>query len=93
MPKVKANNLLMNYDHQGTGEPLLLLPFLSADQACYAFQIAEYSKHFTCFSLDLRALAKRTRQKAVTRRRILPTMRLLSWRPSACASRTLPACL
>ena len=54
MPKVKANNLLMNYDHQGTGEPLLLLPFLSADQACYAFQVAEYSKHFTCFSLDLR---------------------------------------
>lgn len=54
MPKVRANNILMNYDQQGTGEPLLLLPFLSADHACYAFQVAEYCKHFTCFSLDLR---------------------------------------
>jgi pimeloyl-ACP methyl ester carboxylesterase len=53
MPKVKANNITMNYDQQGSGEPLLLLPFLSADHACYAFQVAEYSKHFTCISLDL----------------------------------------
>jgi len=44
----------MSYDQQGSGEPLLLLPFLSADHACYAFQVGEYSKHFTCFSLDLR---------------------------------------
>jgi pimeloyl-ACP methyl ester carboxylesterase len=27
---------------------------LTADHACYAFQVAEYAKHFTCFSLDLR---------------------------------------
>src|SRR5436853_1604563 len=54
MPKVKANNITMNYDQQGTGEPLILIPFLSADHACYAFQIAEYAKHFTCISLDLR---------------------------------------
>ena len=54
MPQVKANNMTMNYDQQGSGEPLLLLPFLSADHACYAFQVAEYSKHFTCISLDLR---------------------------------------
>ena len=53
MPKVKANNLTMNYDQQGSGEPLLLIPFLSADHACYAFQVAEYAKHFTCISLDL----------------------------------------
>lgn len=54
MPKVKANNLTMNYDQQGTGEPLILIPFLAADHACYAFQVPEYAKHFTCFSLDLR---------------------------------------
>src|ERR1700747_2681689 len=54
MPKVKANNITMSYDQQGSGEPLLLLPFLSADHACYAFQVGEYSKHFTCFSLSLR---------------------------------------
>ena len=36
------------------GEPLILIPFLAADHACYAFQVAEYAKHFTCISLDLR---------------------------------------
>jgi len=54
MPKIKANNITMNYDQQGTGEPLILIPYLAADHACYAFQVAEYSKHFTCISLDLR---------------------------------------
>src|SRR5947208_1681762 len=54
MPKVKANNLTLNYDQQGTGEPLILIPYLAAEHACYAFQVAEYAKHFTCISLDLR---------------------------------------
>jgi pimeloyl-ACP methyl ester carboxylesterase len=54
MPKVKAKNLTINYEQQGSGEPLILIPFLTADHACYAFQVAEYSKHFTCISLDLR---------------------------------------
>lgn len=54
MPKVKANNLVMNYEQQGDGEPLILIPYLAADHACYAFQVADYAKHFTCISLDLR---------------------------------------
>jgi 3-oxoadipate enol-lactonase len=54
MPKVHANKLTINYDQQGTGEPLLLIPYLSADCACYAFQVAEYAKHFTCVTVDLR---------------------------------------
>jgi pimeloyl-ACP methyl ester carboxylesterase len=54
MPQVKANQITMNYDQQGTGEPLILIPYLAADFACYAFQVSEYSKHFTCLSLDLR---------------------------------------
>src|SRR5438105_15446138 len=54
MPKVKANNITINYDQQGAGEPLILIPYLTADHACYAFQVAEYAKHFTCISLDLR---------------------------------------
>ena len=54
MPKVKANGINMNYEKQGTGEPLILIPFLSADNACYAFQVPEYSKHLTCISVDLR---------------------------------------
>lgn len=54
MPKVKVNAISMNYDQQGTGEPLILIPYLAADYACYAFQVADYAKHFTCISLDLR---------------------------------------
>lgn len=54
MPKIKVNDITMNYEQQGSGEPLLLIPFLTADNACYAFQVAEYSKHFTCISVDLR---------------------------------------
>jgi 3-oxoadipate enol-lactonase len=54
MPKVTANGITINYEQQGTGDTLILIPFLSADNACYAFQVAEYAKHFTCISLDLR---------------------------------------
>lgn len=54
MPKLKTGRITMNYDQQGSGEPLLLIPYLAADHACYAFQVAEYAKHFTCFSIDLR---------------------------------------
>ena len=39
MPKVKANNITMNYDQQGIGEPLILIPYLAGDHACYAFQV------------------------------------------------------
>src|SRR5215467_9740321 len=54
MPKVKVNTITLNYEQQGAGEPLLLIPYLTADNACYAFQVAEYAKHFTCISVDLR---------------------------------------
>jgi len=54
MPKVKVNDITMNYEQQGGGEPLILIPYLAADNACYAFQVAEYAKHFTCISIDPR---------------------------------------
>ena len=54
MPKVKVNNLTINYDQQGSGEPLVLIPYLAADHACYAYQVADYAKHFTCYTLDPR---------------------------------------
>jgi 3-oxoadipate enol-lactonase len=54
MPTIKANNITINYEQQGTGEPLLLIPYLAADNACYAFQVADYAKQFTCISLDPR---------------------------------------
>jgi 3-oxoadipate enol-lactonase len=54
MPAVQANGIDMYYEQQGEGPPLVLIPYLAADQACYAFQVGEYAKHFTCFSVDLR---------------------------------------
>ena len=54
MPKVKANGITMNYERQGAGEPFVLIPYLAADNACYAFQVADYAKHFTCISVDPR---------------------------------------
>src|SRR5437868_4399941 len=65
MPKVKADKLVMNYDQQGTGEPLVLIPYLAADHACYAFQVAEYAKHFTCISLDLRGAGETDKPEGV----------------------------
>ncbi len=65
MPKIKANNITMNYDQQGAGEPLILIPYLAADYACYAFQVAEYAKHFTCISVDLRGTGESDKPKGI----------------------------
>jgi pimeloyl-ACP methyl ester carboxylesterase len=65
MPKVEANNITINYDRQGSGEALILIPYLAADYACYAFQVAEYAKHFTCFSLDLRGTGESDKPEGV----------------------------
>src|SRR5215469_3965583 len=54
MATIQANGITMNYESQGTGEPLVLIPYLAADQACYAFQVADYAKHYQCISVDLR---------------------------------------
>jgi pimeloyl-ACP methyl ester carboxylesterase len=58
MPKVKANGIEINYEKTGQGEPLIMIPFLSADNACYAFQIPEYSKSFECISIDPRGVGE-----------------------------------
>jgi len=65
MPKVKANQITINYDQQGTGEPLILIPYLAADYACYAFQVADYAKHFTCISVDLRSAGESDKPEGV----------------------------
>ena len=55
----------MNYDQQGAGEPLILIPYLAADHACYAFQVAEYAKHFTCISIDPRRAGETDKPEGV----------------------------
>jgi pimeloyl-ACP methyl ester carboxylesterase len=53
MPQADVDGLTINYDVQGEGEPLLLIPYLSADHACYAFQLPAYTEQFSCISVDL----------------------------------------
>jgi pimeloyl-ACP methyl ester carboxylesterase len=53
MPQADVDGLRINYDVQGDGDPLLLVPYLSADHACYAFQLPAYTEHFGCISVDL----------------------------------------
>ena len=54
MPKVQANGITFYYEQQGSGEPLILIPYLTADNGCYAYQVPEYAKHFTCITFDMR---------------------------------------
>ena len=53
MPRVVVDDLTIYYDVQGEGEPLLLIPYLGADHACYAFQLPAYTEHFQCIAVDL----------------------------------------
>jgi 3-oxoadipate enol-lactonase len=53
VPLANVDGLSINYDVQGEGDPLLLIPYLSADHACYAFQLPAYTEHFTCIAIDL----------------------------------------
>jgi 3-oxoadipate enol-lactonase len=53
MPQVEVDQLTINYEVQGEGEPLLLIPYTSADHACYAFQLPAYTEHFRCIAIDL----------------------------------------
>jgi pimeloyl-ACP methyl ester carboxylesterase len=53
MPQASVDGLTINYDVQGAGDPLLLIPYLSADHACYAFQLPAYTKRVSCISVDL----------------------------------------
>jgi len=51
--QIQVDGLTINYDVQGAGDPLLLIPYLSADHACYAFQLPSYVEHFSCIAVDL----------------------------------------
>ena len=52
MPQIAVDGLTINYEVQGEGEPLLLIPYTSADHACWAFQLPAYTEHFSCIALE-----------------------------------------
>jgi pimeloyl-ACP methyl ester carboxylesterase len=72
VPKVGLNDITMNYERQGAGEPLILIPYLAADNACYAFQVADYSKRFTCISLDPRGAGETDKPAATYSTELFP---------------------
>jgi pimeloyl-ACP methyl ester carboxylesterase len=53
MPEIRVEGLTISYEVEGDGEPLVLIPYTSADHACYAFQLPSYTEHFRCIALDL----------------------------------------
>src|ERR1700756_5435559 len=63
--RIKANGITISYDQQGSGEPLILIPYLAADHACYAFQVADYARHFTCISVDPRGAGETDKPEGV----------------------------
>ena len=52
MPLVRANNIDIYYEVQGAGEPLVLIPYLAADQV--AHHAAEHGKLRPHADLDFR---------------------------------------
>jgi 3-oxoadipate enol-lactonase len=54
MPEVHINGTTIHYDRQGDGQPLIMVPFLTGDHACFAFQLPAYAEHFSCYAVDLR---------------------------------------
>ncbi|MGH9038768.1 MAG: alpha/beta fold hydrolase [Acidimicrobiia bacterium] len=54
MPTASLRDITMHYETEGSGDPLILIPYLAADHACYAFQTPSYSKEYSCVAVDLR---------------------------------------
>jgi pimeloyl-ACP methyl ester carboxylesterase len=92
MPKVRANNITINYEQQGSGEPLVLLPYLAADHACYAFQLEEYARRFTCITVDLRGAGESDKPDMSIRPSSSPTTSPRSCRPSVSDGLTSRVC-
>ncbi len=53
MPTVDVSGVPIHHEVTGSGPPLLLLPSLGADSACFGLQIPDYATGFTCIAVDL----------------------------------------
>lgn len=64
MPEVQINGTTIHFDRQGDEEPLIMIPFLTADHACFAFQMPAYAEDFCCYAVDLRGSGATARGEA-----------------------------
>jgi hypothetical protein len=87
MPKVQANGIEINYEVHGDGEPMVLLPYLAADQACYSFQVAEYEKYYRASAWTCAARACPASPRASTPPSCSPRTSRRSWGPWASTGR------
>ncbi len=69
----RVDGLTINYDVQGEGEPLVLIPYTSADHACWAFQLPAYTEQSPASRSTSPARARATSPPGPTRRRLTPT--------------------
>lgn len=58
MPTQHVNDITMYYEVHGAGEPLVLIPGLSADMSDYARLIAELARHFRVIAFDNRGAGR-----------------------------------
>ena len=93
MPKVTANNITMNYDRQGTGEPLILIPYLAADNACYAFQVPDTRNTSRASRSTSGELVNPRRREVLIRRKCSLTTWPRSWTLQASRRLTWQECL
>jgi 3-oxoadipate enol-lactonase len=54
MREVQINGTTIHFEREGQGEPLIMIPFLTADHGCFAFQLPSYADDFSCYAVDLR---------------------------------------
>ena len=56
MPTVQANNITINYEVHGDGEPLIMINGLADDLSSWAYQIEEFARHFKVIIFDNRGI-------------------------------------
>ena len=54
MPKVEANGITINYEQQGDGETLILIPSRPPIMLAMPSKLLSTAKHYTCISVDAR---------------------------------------
>ncbi len=46
MPTARVNDITVNYEIYGEGQPLILINGLADDLSSWAFQVQEFAKHY-----------------------------------------------
>lgn len=58
MPLADIPGASLHYNHEGAGEPLLLIPGLGMDSSYYNRVMPELAKHFSVYAIDPRGVGK-----------------------------------